>query len=141
MPLIEVEYITREYVRSHTDQHFLFGDNLQRGGFGGQAREMRGEPNTIGIITKRAPSMREDAFLSDEEWPMVRLSWGHAARIIIWHLTYGGTVVIPKAGLGTGYAQLPIRAPYIAEQLVAMIDLFRVVGESPIFSYDEVIAL
>jgi redox-sensitive bicupin YhaK (pirin superfamily) len=28
---------------------FVFGDNLRRTGFGGQAAEMRGEPNAVGI--------------------------------------------------------------------------------------------
>lgn len=35
---------------------YVFGDNLERKGFGGQAYEMRGEPNAFGIATKRLAS-------------------------------------------------------------------------------------
>lgn len=36
-----IKFITREYVRKNRDKLFLFGDNLERRGFGGQAAAMR----------------------------------------------------------------------------------------------------
>ena len=53
MPVIFMSSITREFVRNHPDFIFVFGDNLAKKGLGGQAREMRGEPNAVGIATKR----------------------------------------------------------------------------------------
>jgi hypothetical protein len=43
----------------------VFGDNGRRIGFGGQAKEMRGEPNAIGVATNWEPSNRPNAFFSD----------------------------------------------------------------------------
>ena len=54
--------ISRAYVRANRDKLFLFGDNLERRGFGGQAAAMRGEPNAVGIPTKKKPSYAGDAF-------------------------------------------------------------------------------
>ena len=46
---------------------YAFGTS-RRIGFGGQAKEMRGEPNAISVATKWEPSNRPNAFFSD---PMV----------------------------------------------------------------------
>lgn len=43
------KYIKRQDLKSNPNTQYLFGDNLKRSGFGGQAKEMRGEPNAIGI--------------------------------------------------------------------------------------------
>ena len=68
-PEIErMRFITRDYVRANRDKLFLFGDNLEQRGLGGQAAAMRGEPNAIGIPTKKSPSYRADAFFSDDEF-------------------------------------------------------------------------
>jgi hypothetical protein len=87
---------------------FLFGDNLQRRGRGGQALHMRGEPNAIGIPTKRAPSMHESAFFSDDDFDANCAAIDAAFALIPADAT---VVVIPSAGLGTGRAQLQQRAP------------------------------
>lgn len=57
-----MQFITREYVRANRDKLFLFGDNLERRGLGGQAAAMRDEPNAIGIPTKKSPSYKNAAF-------------------------------------------------------------------------------
>ena len=63
MTVIIREYIAHKGIRAHPCRLYGFGDNhLERKGYGGQARECRGEANAIGIPTKRAPSMRENAF-------------------------------------------------------------------------------
>ncbi len=54
MTLLYIKKYTRAYIRAHPDWLFVFGDNMMRRGFGGQAAEARGEPNAIGIATKRA---------------------------------------------------------------------------------------
>jgi hypothetical protein len=55
MTLIFQEWITRKDLRENPDKRYVFGDNVERRGYGGQAKEMRGEPNAIGVVTKWAP--------------------------------------------------------------------------------------
>jgi hypothetical protein len=62
------EHITREDVRQNKDKIFLFGDNLIERGFGGQAKEMRGEENSVGIPTKKAPNNNRESFFTDKEF-------------------------------------------------------------------------
>jgi hypothetical protein len=52
------------------NQHllFVFGDNEEREGRGGQAKEMRGEDNAVGIRTKRHPSTGKTAYWTDETY-------------------------------------------------------------------------
>ena len=107
--------ITREFVRSHQTWLFVFGDNLAKKGLGGQAREMRGEPNAVGIATKRSPSMNGDAFFSDSDAHNVIVMGAikDSFRILEFHLLSGDVVVIPKNGVGGGLANLPVNAPLI----------------------------
>ena len=107
--------ITREFVRSHPTWLFVFGDNLAKKGLGGQAREMRGEPNAVGIATKRSPSMNSDAFFSDSDIHNVIVMGAikDSFRILEFHLLSGDVVVIPKNGVGGGLANLPVNAPLI----------------------------
>ena len=106
----KMEFVTRKYVRANPDKIFLFGDNLLGTGFGGQARTMRGEPNAIGIPTKKKPSNNTDAFFNDAEFEQnkaaIDLAFGRLAG-----LRDGTEIVIPSAGLGTGLAKLPDIAP------------------------------
>lgn len=107
-----MQYITREYVRANRNKLFLFGDNLERRGFGGQAAAMRREPNAIGIPTKKSPSYRDDAFFSDDEFEQIKASIDAAFAEIMRAITDSiRVIVIPSDGLGTGRAQLERRAP------------------------------
>lgn len=107
-----MQYITREYVRANRDKLFLFGDNLERRGFGGQAAAMRREPNAIGIPTKKSPSYRDDAFFTDDEFEQNKASIDAAFAEIMRAITDSiRVIVIPSDGLGTGRAQLERRAP------------------------------
>ncbi len=97
-------------LKDEPEKLFVFGDNSQRVGYGGQAKEMRGEPNAIGIPTKRYPSMEEDAFYDDEYaiyWALI------CGKNITKLLIFGGTIIWPEEGIGTGLAQLKERAPLI----------------------------
>jgi hypothetical protein len=109
--------ITRDDVRAETDKIFLFGDNLTERGFGGQAAEMRGEENAVGIPTKKAPSNNPNSFFTDKEFAANKQAIDEAFGKI----PIDKTVVIPKAGLGTGLAQLEEKAPrtfaYLNEKL------------------------
>lgn len=119
--MVKVQYlkrITREFVQSNPDKLFIFGDNLARQGMGGQAREMRGEPNSLGIPTKRLPTYSPEAFLKDSDFNNVKPFIDKALQRIS---DFKGTVVFPADGVGTGLAKLPESAPkvyrYICEEL------------------------
>lgn len=110
-------WITREDLRANPDHRFVFGDNVQRIGLGGQAGAMRGEPNAIGVATKRAPGMSDGDFFED----------GNAADLavidedidkVVAALLEGRTVHIPRDGLGTGLSQLPERAPLLHQHII-----------------------
>ena len=113
MPLIRPNFITREFMRANPEWLFVFGDNECRVGFGGQAKEMRGEPNVIGVRTKRAPGIEPLAYWSDDEFreniKMVADDFLLILRRVIEDPKI--TVAIPADGLGTGMSQLPERAP------------------------------
>lgn len=128
MRVERMKWITREIVRANRDKAFLFGDNVERRGLGGQAKEMRGEPNAIGIVTKWSPSASESAFFSDTHFVenCERIS-DDLSRLYVarsrWESRFN-TVVIPLDGIGTGLAQLDKRAPktfaYLQKRLVEL---------------------
>ena len=130
MPLIESYRYSRANIRSHPDWLFAFGDNLEESGYGGQAREARGEPNAVGIVTKRAPSMAEAAFLEDTDLPSISFRWRMAFTRLNAHLMAGGTVIWPSDGIGTGRAQLATRAPALWRELQIYIAGMRAVSDA-----------
>lgn len=103
-------FITRNEIRKNRNKIYIFGDNLLEIGYGGQAKEMRGEWNTIGIPTKKSPY----EFFSDNDYdevvPFIKLKF---EEIWCYQQQYGYTIVIPSAGIGTGLADLPNKAPRI----------------------------
>ncbi len=107
-----MQFITREHVRSNRNKLFLFGDNLKNRGFGGQAAALRGEPNAIGVPTKKSPSFTDDALFSDDEFEqnktVIDAAFVEVADAIMDSIR---VIVIPSDGLGTGRAQLDKRAP------------------------------
>lgn len=107
------ERIDRDYVRKNKHVYFLFGDNLLGQGRGGQASAMRGEPNAIGVPTKKKPTMDDDAFFTDSEYQANI----EAIDIALSKVPDDVVVYIPAAGLGTGFAQLDQRAPMTFEYL------------------------
>lgn len=117
MPIEYAERYTRADIRANRHKVFIFGDNLEGWGCGGQAREARCEPNTIGIPTKISPYI----YLNDENfelWSKVAQDRLEAAKDV---LRQGKTLVYPKNGVGTGLGRLNIVAPRIYAQLQAWI--------------------
>lgn len=105
-------FITRECVRANPDKIFLFGDNLERRGFGGQAAAMRGEPNAVGIPTKKSPKLSRDAFFTDDEFEQNKRAIDLAFATLAEAVTDSTrSIVVPSDGLGTGRAELRERAP------------------------------
>jgi hypothetical protein len=94
----------------------VFGDNMVERGMGGQAKEMRGEPNAVGIPTKKFPHMRAGAFFTDADFD----AWFAKANPKFQRLKNSNQPIVwPEDGIGTGLAQLQQRAPRIWAQLEA----------------------
>lgn len=121
----KMQFITRQYVKANPDKLFLFGDNLERRGFSGQAGAMRGEPNAIGIPTKKGPSSKPNAFFSDGEFEENKAAIDAAFAAVFGSVSESiRVIVVPSAGLGTGRAQLGKRAPrtfiYLQQKLAEL---------------------
>lgn len=101
------ERVTRADVQANQDKIFIFGDNLSGKGFGGQAKEMRGERNAVGVPTKKAPSNLPQSFFSDKELAENKRAIDEAFGKI----PTDKIIVLPRAGIGTGLAQLQEKAP------------------------------
>lgn len=109
MPLVRQKYITREDLRANPSKVYVFGDNVDRRGYGGQAKEMRGEPNAIGVATKHSPSMSSRAFFDDTiECQIIVMQ---DLKKVQDALDAGETVVVPTDGIGTGLSRLQTTAP------------------------------
>lgn len=109
MPIVYQDWITREDLRSNPDKVYVFGDNVERRGYGGQAKEMRGEPNAMGVATKHMPSMSTRAFFDDTiECQVIVMQ---DLKKVQDALDAGKTVVVPTDGIGTGLSRLHTTAP------------------------------
>jgi hypothetical protein len=113
--LLRPKIIVRRGVQQHRSVIFVFGDNMERRGMGGQAGAMRGEWHTVGVPTKWSPAMTPDAFFADKDLdnPNVRRALLEAFDKIGAYILAGSDVTIPADGLGTGLARLPVVAPRI----------------------------
>lgn len=103
--------IKREDVRANPTTLYLFGDNDIRKGLGGQAKEMRNEPNTIGISTKKLPSNEVNAFKTDVELENNKkiITQDINKAIDKWNTGKYVKLIIPQ--IGVGLAALPTKAP------------------------------
>ena len=129
MLVIKQHRIYREDIQANPDVLYIFGDNLDRRGFGGQAKEMRGEINSFGIATKRSISHNfpNDYFFDSQ--PDVRSiidkEFTHL-RAMAKDCEYRA-IVVPLDGIGTGLSRLQENAPkllkYINEKLGELKDL------------------
>lgn len=79
---------------------YVFGDNMARYGLGGQAKEMRGEPNALGIATLWRPGVP----FEPTDFLVAMTEWRRGAGLLRDRLEAGETVVFPAEGIGTGFA-------------------------------------
>lgn len=110
-------YVTRHQLQADPTTLFVFGDNMRERGLGGQAKEMRGEANAVGIPTKWAPSNAATGFFCNSDLAACRGLIDTRFAKLRRHLNAGGDVVWPEAGIGTGLADLKSRAPRIWEYI------------------------
>jgi hypothetical protein len=113
--------IYRADLRANPDVLYVFGDNVKRYGMAGQAAEMRGEPNAVGIATKWSPGNHPADFFSDD------YQYERCTGIIfadyetaMLHDFAGGILIIPLDGIGTGLSDLPNKAPKIYEYICSL---------------------
>jgi len=123
MPVLFQKVYYREDARRNPDVLYVFGDNVRRIGLGGQAKEMRHEPNAIGVATLYAPG---DYFGSDRaEVVAQNRIVDQDMKPLFAQLVRGGIVVWPTDGIGTGLANLETYAPdtfqHVREKLAALI--------------------
>lgn len=126
MPLLRQQYISRTDLKKNRHVLYVYGDNTQRKGLGGQAEQMRGEPNGIGVATKYRGAKDPDAYFGEEPEQIIaqKRVIDEDMKPLFDKVKRGGVVVISLAGLGTDRADLEFRAPstwdYLQEKLVAL---------------------
>lgn len=113
MPVIFQKIIKREDLKNNPAAIYVFGDNEEGKGYGGQAAEMRDEDNAFGIPTKRKPMMTPDSFWSDNDFKRVKPIIDDLFSILYAYLDSNNVVVFPSDGIGTGMARLETKAPKI----------------------------
>lgn len=106
------EWWTRESVAADPGRIYIFGDNEEGWGTGGQAC-IRGLENAYGIPTLKAPG----EFWSDDDFEQNMKAIEAAIAMIPTDRDW----VISADGLGTGLAQLDARAPKTFEYLQSRI--------------------
>lgn len=117
--VIIVKRYTRELITANPTVLFVFGDNLARVGYGGQAAEARGCNNAVGIPTKVSPSQIITDELVFQNPSRYCLPVTEAFKKLHAHLKEGKDVCWPKDGVGTGLAALPTHAPKFLEGIEA----------------------
>lgn len=108
------KWITRDMLRATPSESWVFGDNSERYGLGGQAAEMRGEMNAIGVATLYAPG-KFYGVNPVQELGIVTMDLSKVGAAL-WQ---GKTINVPFDGLGTGLAQLNRRSPNLANLITA----------------------
>lgn len=125
-PSIEfIDDITRDYVKSNPNDIFVYSDNELMSGYGEQSKEMRDEPNTVAIITKKKSETTDDSFFNDLELDGNKVKINQGIKEIIKHINKGKRIIFPKSGIGTDSSQLQIRAPKTYNFLIQTLKALR----------------
>ena len=131
--LVFQRMIYRVDLRANPQVIYLMGENEMYTGSGGQAAEMRGEPNMRPIRTKRKPRRDPDSYWTDLDFDrqaslvdadfmaVVREMESNPNLIVVCPLDVTGI----QCGLGSGMAELPIRAPRTYNYIKAWIETLR----------------
>lgn len=98
MPLLLQHRIYRADLRANPDVLYVFGDNEIRRGLGGQAAEMRGEPNAVGVATLRAPGVFWTETETARQCGVIDADLTPAFAALV----AGRPVVFPLDGVGSG---------------------------------------
>lgn len=127
MPIVYQKHITRNDVQINHTKLYVFGDNLMRVGYGGQAKAMRGEPNAVGIPTKVSPAM----YLSDDrDFLTLASEYSMIFSKLSYELENGKTIVWPEDGIGTGLADMEKQAPLCWQLLQSFISYLHIINKA-----------
>lgn len=74
--------ITEYFLSMNPNAYFVFGDNIERRGYGGAAK-LRDHPHAIGFITKKFPDNRDTSFYHKEEYEDVFFEELYKLKIIV----------------------------------------------------------
>lgn len=132
MPVLFQKRVDREDLRRNAHVLYVFGDNVERKGLGGQAQNMRGERNAVGVATKYSGTRTGHFGEDPAEVVAQNKIIDHDMKPLFAKVKAGGIVVWPTDGIGTGLADLPRVAPstfaYLNEKLAALLkagDMFN----------------
>lgn len=126
LTVIQKEWYTIEQCLANPDTLYVFGDNYQRQGKGGQAR-IRDCHNAYGVATKWTPSMDYNAFFRDNNVNAYSVILSDLKELLdISVKKKYSKIVFPLDGLGTGLSKLPENAPTIFERF--LVDLYEMFG-------------
>lgn len=112
MPFVIVsKSITQKTLKDNPDKVFIFGDNYERVGNGGQAAACRGMKNTIGLATKHNPG---DGYFEEIPYDIAKfcLEVNRVQEEAEDVLKQGRTVVWLE-GIGMGLANLGSKPIYV----------------------------
>ena len=113
--------ITRDIVQADRGAVFVFGNNTNAKGVGGQAKAMRGEPNSISIATKQKRKLTVEALFADNEaasqTTMRRTGARNTNLAAFKSVLAGKTAYVPRDGPGAGLFELPRRARKLSATL------------------------
>lgn len=115
MTIIRQKWVFRSDLRANPKVAYVFGDNVNRVGLGGQAKEMRGEPNAYGIATLISPGIpfRDDCLRHNVTIMATDIQRLTEAKPEI--------IVFPSDGVGTGLAGMEAHAPLTYEAMNSLI--------------------
>ena len=120
------DLITEDMILNSPETYiYIFGDNLEHRGFGGQAavaRQFVKEGRAFGITTKRKPSNTDDSYFSDrkDEIDAVRKSF---TQIRIFKKMGRKIIFFPH--IGEGLSDLQRRSPMIYGMIRGFIESFN----------------
>ncbi len=123
MIVLKQHRIYRSDLKNNPSVLYLFGDNLERKGLGGQAAEMRGEPNAFGIATKRNAAHDPNSYFDDSD------NTDFIIRQEIFALQHQilslkpKVLIIPSDGIGTGLAKMSEKCPSAFQLLTKLLNL------------------
>ena len=115
--IIDREWYSKEKCKVNSKWLYIFGDNRERVGCGGQAI-IRYEPNSYGIATKIDPG----TYFTDESLRYNKLTINRDIKYLIKEAKKYEAIVFPYMGLGTGLSQMQVKCPqtflYLCDRLL-----------------------